>query len=144
VGEAERVEQWINHVRSREAKVITGGKRHSATIEPTIITQVAPELEVCCREVFGPVVVLHPYRNLPDAIEAVNASEYGLQAGICTRDLGKAFEAARQLPVGGVIVNDLPTFCADHMPYGGVKKTGIGREGPQFVVEEMTELKLIC
>ena len=143
-GEAERVEQWISHARSRGAQVITGGKRQNATIEPTILTHVAPELEVCCREVFGPLVVLHSYRNLPEAIYAVNASEYGLQAGICTRDLGKAFEAARQLHVGGVIVNDVPTFRADHMPYGGVKKSGIGREGPHFVVEEMTELKLIC
>ena len=144
VGEAERVEQWINHARSRGAQVITGEKRANATIEPTILTHVAPELEVCCREVFGPLVVLHSYRNLTDAIDAVNASEYGLQAGICTRDLGKAFAAARQLHVGGVIVNDVPTFRADHMPYGGVKKSGIGREGPHFVVEEMTELKLIC
>ncbi len=144
VGEAERVELWINHARSRGAQVITGGKRQNATIEPTILARVAPDLEVCCREVFGPVVVLHSYRNLPEAISAVNASEYGLQAGICTRHLGRAFEAARQLHVGGVIVNDVPTFRADHMPYGGVKKSGIGREGPHFVVEEMTELKLIC
>ncbi len=144
VGEAERVEQWIDHARSRGAQVLCGGKRQNATIEPTILAHVPPELEVCCREVFGPVVVLHSYRDLPEAIDAVNASEYGLQAGICTRDLGKAFEAARQLHVGGVIVNDVPTFRADHMPYGGVKKSGIGREGPRFVVEEMTELKLIC
>jgi acyl-CoA reductase-like NAD-dependent aldehyde dehydrogenase len=143
-GEAERVEQWIEHARSRGARVISGGKRQNTTIEPTILTNVAPDLEVCCREVFGPVVVLHPYRFLQEAINAVNASEYGLQAGICTRDVGRAFQAARQLRVGGVIVNDVPTFRADHMPYGGVKKSGIGREGPHFVVEEMTELKLIC
>jgi acyl-CoA reductase-like NAD-dependent aldehyde dehydrogenase len=144
LGEAERVEGWIEHARSRGTQVIAGAKRQNTTIEPTILTNAAPDLEVCCREVFGPVVVLHPYRNLPEAIAAVNASEYGLQAGICTRDLGRAFEAARQLRVGGVIVNDVPTFRADHMPYGGVKKSGIGREGPHFVVEEMTDLKLIC
>jgi acyl-CoA reductase-like NAD-dependent aldehyde dehydrogenase len=144
LGEAERVEQWINHARSRGAQVITGGKRQNTTIEPTILTNVAADLEVCCREVFGPVVVIHSYRKLPEAINAVNASDYGLQAGICTRDLATAFEAARQLHVGGVIVNDVPTFRADHMPYGGVKKSGIGREGPHFTVEEMTELKLIC
>ena len=144
LGEAERVEQWIDHARSRGAQVITGGKRQNTTIAPTILSNVAPDLEVCCREVFGPVVVLHPYRHLQGAIDAVNASEYGLQAGICTRDMGRAFQAARQLRVGGVIVNDVPTFRADHMPYGGVKKSGIGREGPHFAVEEMTELKLIC
>jgi len=144
VGEAERVEAWIERARSRGARVLTGGKRQNATLEPTILTGVAPDLEVCCREVFGPVVVLHPYRLLAEAVEAVNASEYGLQAGICTRDIGKAFQTARQLRVGGVIVNDVPSYRADHMPYGGVKKSGLGREGPDFVVEEMTELKLVC
>ena len=144
VAEAERVEQWINHAHAKGAEVLSGGKRSGATMEPTILTKAAPDLEVCCREVFGPVVVLHPYRELSNAIDAVNAGEYGLQAGICTRDLGRAFEAAKKLRVGGVIVNDVPTFRADHMPYGGVKNSGIGREGPHFVVEEMTELKLIC
>ena len=143
-GEAERVEEWIERARSRGARVIAGGKRQNATMEPTILVEVAPDQEVCCREVFGPVVVLHPYRLLQEAVDAVNASEYGLQAGICTRDIGRAFETARQLRVGGVIVNDVPSYRADHMPYGGVKKSGIGREGPHFVVEEMTELKLIC
>jgi acyl-CoA reductase-like NAD-dependent aldehyde dehydrogenase len=143
-GEAERVEEWIERARCRGARVIAGGKRQDATLEPTILTNVSPDLEVCCREVFGPVVALHTYRFLQDAIAAVNSGEYGLQAGICTRDIGKAFQAARQLRVGGVIVNDVPSYRADHMPYGGVKKSGIGREGPHFVVEEMTELKLIC
>ena len=123
---------------------MTGGRRQNATLEPAILTGVAPDLEVCCREVFGPVVVLHTYRHLQEAIDAVNAGEYGLQAGICTRDIGKAFQAARRLRVGGVIVNDVPAYRADHMPYGGVKKSGIGREGPHFSVEEMTELKMIC
>ncbi len=144
IGEAERVEEWIERARSRGARVIAGGKRQNATMEPTVLVDVAPELEVCCREVFGPVVVLHPYRFLQEAVDAVNASEYGLQAGICTRDIGRAFQAARQLRVGGVIVNDVPSYRADHMPYGGVKKSGIGREGPHFAVEEMTELKLVC
>ena len=89
-------------------------------------------------------MAIHRYGKLEEAIAAVNASEYGLQAGLCTRDIGKAFAAARQLHVGGVIINDVPAYRADHMPYGGVKKSGIGREGPQFAVEEMTELKLIC
>ena len=144
VGEVERVENWIERARRRGARVLTGGKRQNATLEPTVLANVAPDLEVCCREVFGPVVVLQTYRALEEAIAAVNAGEYGLQAGICTRDIGRAFEAARQLRVGGVIVNDVPSYRADHMPYGGVKKSGVGREGPHFVVEEMTELKLIC
>ncbi|HXW13229.1 MAG TPA: aldehyde dehydrogenase family protein [Terriglobia bacterium] len=143
-GEAERVERWIARAQSKGARLITGGKRHNATIEPAILTSVAPDLEICCKEVFGPVVAIHRYGKLEEAIAAVNASEYGLQAGLCTRDIGKAFAAARQLHVGGVIINDVPAYRADHMPYGGVKKSGIGREGPQFAVEEMTELKLIC
>jgi acyl-CoA reductase-like NAD-dependent aldehyde dehydrogenase len=143
-GEAERVEEWIGRARSRGARVITGGKRLGATLEPTILANVSPDLEVCCREVFGPVVVLHTYRLLEEAIARVNAGEYGLQAGICTRDIGRAFQAARQLCVGGVIVNDVPAYRADHMPYGGVKNSGVGREGPHFAIEEMTELKLIC
>jgi len=143
-GEAERVEQWIGRAQSRGARLIAGGKRQNATIEPAILTDVAPDLEICCKEVFGPVVAIHRYGKLEEAIAAVNASEYGLQAGLCTRDIGKAFAAARQLHVGGVIINDVPAYRADHMPYGGVKKSGIGREGPQFAVEEMTELKLIC
>ncbi|MGC9997062.1 MAG: aldehyde dehydrogenase family protein [Terriglobia bacterium] len=144
VGEAQRVEEWIERAGRRGARVLTGGRRQNATLEPAILAGASPELEVCCKEVFGPVVVLHTYRSLHDAIAAVNAGEYGLQAGICTRDIGKAFQAARQLRVGGVIVNDVPAYRADHMPYGGVKKSGIGREGPHFSVEEMTELKMIC
>ncbi len=144
LGEAKRVEEWIDHARSRGARVLTGGKRQNSTVAPTIVANVTPDMELCCREAFGPVVALHTYRNLPDAIKAVNASDYGLQAGICTRDIAKAFDTARQLRVGGVMINDVPAYRADHMPYGGVKKSGIGREGPQFVVEEMTELKLLC
>jgi len=142
--EAERVESWIEQARAEGARVLTGGARRGATIEPTILTHVSPQMKVCCNEVFGPVVALHPYLNLEDAIAAVNASEYGLQAGLCTRDIERAFKAAKKLQVGGVILNDVPTFRADHMPYGGVKNSGMGREGPRYAIEEMTELKLIC
>ena len=144
VEEAERVESWIERARSRGARLLTGGVRRNATIEPTILADVPPDMEVCCSEVFGPVVAMHRYGKLEEAVNAINASKYGLQAGLCTRDIGRAFQAARQLRVGGVIINDVPTYRADHMPYGGVKKSGIGREGPHYVVEEMTELKLIC
>lgn len=142
--QAERVESWIQKAVARGARLISGGVRRQATIEPTILADAAPDLEVCCKEVFGPVVVLHRYRQLEEAVNAVNAGEYGLQAGLCTRDIGKAFQAARQLRVGGVMVNDVPSYRADLMPYGGVKKSGIGREGPRYAIEEMTELKLIC
>ncbi len=144
VHEAERVESWIEQARISGARVLTGGRRRGATIEPTVLDDVPPHLDVCCKEVFGPVVALHRYRVLDDAIEQVNSTEYGLQVGICTRDLTKAFEAARTLQFGGVMVNDVPTYRADHMPYGGVKHSGIGREGPRYAIEEMTEIKLIC
>jgi acyl-CoA reductase-like NAD-dependent aldehyde dehydrogenase len=141
---AERVESWIKRAVARGAHLLTGGTRRGAIVEPAVLTDVSPDDDVCCKEAFGPLVVLHRYSRLKDAIEAVNASQYGLQAGICTHDIGKAFEAARKLRVGGVIVNDVPSFRVDLMPYGGTKLSGVGREGPRYAIEEMTELKLIC
>lgn len=141
---AERVESWIKQAVARGARLLTGGTRSGAIVEPAVLTDVPPDEDVCCKEAFGPLVVLHRYSRLEDAINAVNASEYGLQAGICTRNIGKAFEAARKLHVGGVMVNDVPAFRVDLMPYGGTKMSGVGREGPRYAIEEMTELKLIC
>ncbi|HEX5411293.1 MAG TPA: aldehyde dehydrogenase family protein [Terriglobia bacterium] len=141
---AERVESWIQAAIGRGARLLTGGTRRGTVMEPAVLTGVAPDDAVSCKEVFGPLVVLHVYAAIEDAIEAVNASKYGLQAGICTRDIGRAFDAARKLRVGGVMVNDVPAFRVDLMPYGGTKMSGVGREGPRYAVEEMTELKLIC
>jgi acyl-CoA reductase-like NAD-dependent aldehyde dehydrogenase len=141
---AERVESWIKRAVARGARLLTGGTRRGAIIEPAVLTDVPPDDDVCCKEAFGPLVVLHRYSRLEDAINAVNASEYGLQAGVCTRDIGKAFDTARKLHVGGVMVNDVPSFRVDLMPYGGTKMSGAGREGPRYAIEEMTELKLIC
>ncbi len=144
VNEAARVESWIDEARRSGAKVLTGGTRQGATIEPTILANVPSHLNISCKEVFGPVAVLHRYGALEDAIARVNAGEYGLQVGVCTQDMGRAFRAAQSLRFGGVIVNDVPAYRVDHMPYGGTKKSGVGREGPRYAVEEMTELKLIC
>ncbi|WP_231705878.1 aldehyde dehydrogenase family protein, partial [Effusibacillus lacus] len=107
-------------------------------------TNVSKQLPVSCQEVFGPVVIVTPFVDLNKAIEAVNDSRYGLQAGVYTNDLRAAMRAAEQLHVGGVMINDIPTFRVDNMPYGGVKESGFGREGVKFAVEEMTDLKLIC
>jgi len=142
--EAVRVEQWIEEAIAAGAQLLTGGRRTGATVSPAILAEAGEQLRVCCQEVFGPVVVVNRYRMLEEAIERVNNSVYGLQAGVFTRDLERAFRAARRLEVGGVIINDVPTFRADHMPYGGVKQSGTGREGPKYAIEEMTELKLIC
>lgn len=142
-GEAIRVESWINQAVRDGAKLVTGGKRKFATVSPAILTGVPSTTDISCKEVFGPTVAVNTYRTLEEAIECVNDSTYGLQAGIYTRDIKRAFWAALRIKVGGVIINDVPTFRVDHMPYGGVKESGVGREGPRYAVEEMSEMKFI-
>jgi acyl-CoA reductase-like NAD-dependent aldehyde dehydrogenase len=142
-GEAERVESWIEEARQAGAALLSGGARRRATVEPTILADAPAQVRVSCREVFGPVVVVNPYDTLDDAIDRVNDSDYGLQAGIYTRDMEKAFRAARRIRTGGVHINEVPAYRVDQMPYGGVKMSGTGREGPRYAIEEMTELKLI-
>jgi len=142
--EAIRVSEWIAEAVAGGARLLTGGERRYSTITPTVLAGVSQEVRLSCQEVFGPVVAVYTYGDLDDAIESVNSTPYGLQAGIFTRDITRAFSAARRLRVGGVMINDIPGFRADHMPYGGVKESGLGREGPRYSVEEMTEMKLIC
>jgi acyl-CoA reductase-like NAD-dependent aldehyde dehydrogenase len=139
-----RVQAWIDEALARGAKRLTGSARVGASIAPTILVDVPADAKIGCQEVFGPVVAVTRYRDLDDAIRLVNATPYGLQAGVFTRDLERAFGAARKLHVGGVMINEIPTFRADQMPYGGVKDSGVGREGPRYAIEEMTEMKLIC
>ncbi len=143
-GEAVRVEEWIKEAVNSGAKLVTGGTRTRSTIAPTILLNAPVTCRISCQEAFGPVVAIYPYDSLDEAIEQTNATPYGLQAGIFTRDLERAFRAARCLDVGGVMINDIPMYRADHMPYGGVKESGNGREGPKYAIEEMTESKLIC
>ncbi|MGH9674346.1 MAG: aldehyde dehydrogenase family protein [Bryobacteraceae bacterium] len=143
-GEAERVEGWVREAVTQGAKLITGGTRRRATLEPMVLTGVPPSAKIACREAFGPLVCVNTHDTLDEAIEQVNATDYGLQAGIYTRDIGKAFRAARRVDVGGFMINEVPQYRADHMPYGGVKMSGTGREGPKYALEEMTETKLIC
>jgi acyl-CoA reductase-like NAD-dependent aldehyde dehydrogenase len=142
--EAIRIEKWIEEAVSGGARVVTGGKRARATVSPAILLDVPAACRISCQEAFGPVVAIYPYDDLETAIEQANATPYGLQAGIFTPDIQSAFRAARKLEVGGVMINDIPMYRADHMPYGGVKESGIGREGPRYAIEEMTETKLIC
>lgn len=139
-----RVESWIEEAVRAGARLECGGKRRFATIEPTVLTNVPADARISCEEVFGPVVAVYRYESLEDAIEGANSTRYGLQAGIFTRDIGRAFAAARRLQFAGVLINDIPTFRMDHMPYGGAKHSGVGREGPRYAIEEMTEMKLIC
>ncbi len=139
-----RVKGWLDEAVAAGARLVTGGDRKRATITPAILTDVAPQARISCQEVFGPVVAVYRYSKLDDAISQVNSTPYGLQAGIFTNDLVRAFHAARKLRFGGVLINDIPMFRADHMPYGGMKHSGLGREGPKYAMEEMTETKIIC
>src|SRR5262249_598702 len=143
-GEARRVEGWIGEAVEAGAKLVSGGARTRSTIEPAVLTDVPATSKIACREAFGPVVGINSYETLADAIAMVNASEYGLQAGIYTRDIRKAFQAAQRVHVGGFMINEIPQYRVDQMPYGGVKLSGSGREGPKYAIEEMTEPKLIC
>jgi glyceraldehyde-3-phosphate dehydrogenase (NADP+) len=141
---AEQTEEWINEAVRRGARVVCGGKREGAMFEPTVLAEVGSDLRISCHEAFAPVVVVCPYSDFAKALESVNDSIYGLQAGVFTNDLKKTFEAFETLEVGGIIVNDIPTFRIDHMPYGGMKQSGFGREGIRYAIEEMTELKLLA
>ena len=142
--EADRVAAWISEAESAGAKVLTGGAKQRATIEPAVLADVAPTSSIACKEAFGPVVGVNSYDTLDQAIDLVNQSDYGLQAGIYTRDIQKAFYAAKKVHVGGFMINEVPQFRVDQMPYGGVKLSGTGREGPKYAIEEMTEPKLVC
>jgi acyl-CoA reductase-like NAD-dependent aldehyde dehydrogenase len=141
--EARRAEAWIDAAVRGGARILTGGRRAGSMLEPTILTGTRPEMRVCAEEVFAPVVVVERFRDLRDAIAAVDGSTYGLQAGIFTRDLAAAFAAWEGIEVGAVVVNDAPTFRADAAPYGGVKGSGLGREGPRYAIEDFTEMRLL-
>lgn len=140
---ATRVEQWTQDAVDLGGKLLTGGKRIGATVTPGVLADVPPSARLMRQELFGPLVAVNSYSNLDAVIAAVNSTPYGLQAGIFTQHLQRAFAIARKLRVGGVLINDVPTFRSDPMPYGGVKRSGIGREGPKYALEEMTDPKLI-
>lgn len=142
-GAAKRVEAWIAEAVSQGARVLLGGKRLGSVVEATVLGNVTPAMKVSCQEVFGPVVTVTPYREFEEAIGALNRSDYGLQAGVFTQSVDKVFQAFRQLEVGAVLANEIPTFRAEHMPYGGVKDSGLGREGVASTIEEMTEPRLL-
>lgn len=121
-----------------------GGRRKGAFYEPTVLTDVPIHSTIANEEIFGPVVLLYSVKNLAEAIERANEVNYGLQAGIFTNNLSAAFEAINELHVGGVMINDSSDFRIDAMPFGGVKGSGLGREGIQYAIQDMTELKVVC
>lgn len=141
--EAERLEAWIEEARSRGATVLCGGRREGAMLEATLVEGVERSCDLYAKEAFGPVACLSPFATFEDALAEVNDSVFGLQAGVFTRDLYKAQQAWDQLDVGGVVIGDVPSWRVDHMPYGGVKDSGLGREGLRFAMEDMTEIRLM-
>ena len=140
----ERTAQWVQEAIDEGATVVTGGKRQGYFFQPTILTDVQRESKVCSREVFAPIVDVFTFQEFDEALKSVNDSDYGLQAGVFTQNLEHAFHAFNKLEVGGVIVNDISTYRIDHMPYGGVKESGLGREGLKYAIEDMTELRLMA
>jgi len=141
--DAIRTVNWIDDAVRAGARLLCGGGRKGLVVEPTVLTGTKPDMKVNCQEVFGPVVTVEPYRNFDEALRQVNNSSFGLQAGLFTRDAKLLFQAYEELEVGGLIAGDVPSFRIDHMPYGGIKDSGLGREGLRYAIEEMTEPKLL-
>lgn len=142
--DAERLLSWIEEAREAGARVLTGGTREGATLAPTLLTGVPGDARISCEEAFGPALTLDAYDTFEEALARTNDSAYGLQAGVFTRDLARAHRAWDVLEVGGVIIGNAPSWRADHMPYGGVKDSGLGREGPRFAIEDMTEPRMLA
>jgi acyl-CoA reductase-like NAD-dependent aldehyde dehydrogenase len=142
--DAERVVEWIQEAVDGGAAVLTGGEREDRIVRPAVLEGVPKDVRLYRNEVFGPVVLLEPFSDFDDALETINDSRYGLQAGLFIRDIGKIRKAWDRLDVGGVIINDVPSFRVDHMPYGGVKDSGLGREGIRYAIDDMTEIRLLA
>lgn len=141
--DAIRAADWVQEAVRGGARLLCGGKRKGSMLEPTVLTGTKPDMKVNCQEIFAPVVTVEPYHDFAGALKALNNSPYGLQAGLFTRDAKLIFQAYEELEVGGLIAGDVPTFRVDHMPYGGIKDSGVGREGVRDAIQDMTEPKLL-
>jgi len=142
-GQAERTQRWVDEAVTMGGTVLLGGRADGSFFPPTILTDVPKTAQVCSNEAFAPLAVAFPFSDFEDAIRQVNDSSFGLQTGVFTNDLDHAWRAFGELEVGGVIVNDIPTYRIDHMPYGGVKDSGLGREGLRWAIEDMTEIRIM-
>ena len=140
---ATRLKAWIDEDVERGAKILTGGTRTGAYLEPTVLTGTVKGMKCASEEAFGPIVTLEPYDDFEDVVDLVNDSDFGLQAGLFTENWKKINQAYKKLEVGGLVINDVPTFRADHLPYGGVKDSGIGREGPKYAILDMMEPRVL-
>jgi len=143
ISEIKRIAEWIEEAFKEGAKILLGGKSEGTIFYPTVVSDVKPELRLNREEAFAPVVIIYKYKDFENALEEINNSDYGLQAGVFTKDVSLIFKAFDQLEVGGVIAGDVPTYRVDQMPYGGTKHSGMGREGVRYAIEEMTERKLL-
>ena len=143
VAAAERTERWVREAEEGGARVLTGGRAEGAWFPPTVVLDAPADAQVCSEEAFAPVVVAFPFDDFEAALARVNDSRFGLQCGVFTNQLDHAWRAFERLEVGGVIVNDVPSYRVDHMPYGGVKDSGLGREGLRWAIEDMTELRIL-
>jgi acyl-CoA reductase-like NAD-dependent aldehyde dehydrogenase len=142
--ERDRVQAWIDEAAAAGARIVAGGVQQAdGVLRPTVIADATPDMKVCAKEVFGPVVTITAYDDLSAAIDMANDTDYGLQAAIFTSDISKALTAVRSLDFGGVLVNEVPTWRADQQPYGGLRDSGNTREGPAFTVKEMTEIRMV-
>jgi acyl-CoA reductase-like NAD-dependent aldehyde dehydrogenase len=141
--EATRVEQWVQEAVKDGGRVVAGGTRRGAIYAPTMVADVKPEMRISCEELFGPVVAFTPFDNVNQALALANDSRFGLAAGVFTESLDTAMKFARELETGNIHINWGPQWRADLMPYGGLKDSGFGKEGPRYAVEEMTELKMV-
>jgi len=141
--EAARAEDWVREAVAAGARLVEGGRRDGALLYPTVLTDVDRTMRVMCEEIFAPVLSIVPFRSFDDALDAVNATPYGLAAGLFTKDLTRALTAARRIHVGVVHLNESSSSRADLIPFAGVKQSGVGREGPKYAMQEMTEERLI-
>jgi len=141
---ADRIEEWLEEAKAAGATVLTGGERDGNLWRPTVVENASEDLRVSCGEVFAPFVGLYRFSEVQEAIDAAGRSEFGLQAGIFTNDMRVVEDAFDRIEVGGLMVNDVSSFRIDHMPYGGVKSSGLGREGLRYAIKEMTETKLLA
>jgi acyl-CoA reductase-like NAD-dependent aldehyde dehydrogenase len=141
--EAARIERMIQDAVSRGGKLLCGGKRRGRMVEPAVLENVPADANASCEEIFGPVTTLTPFKQFDDAVRLVNDSRYGLQVGVFTNDINKVEQAWDEMEVGGVMINEVPSFRVDHMPYGGIKDSGMGREGIRWAIDSMTEPRLL-
>lgn len=142
--EVDRIEGWVSEAQGAGAKVLTGGKRDGTVYHPTVLTSVDDDMKVVSEEVFAPVASIISSDDFESALRQANDTKYGLQVGVFTKDIDRVFKAVKRLNFGGVIINDTPNFRADHMPYGGNRQSGLGREGVKFAMEDMTNIQMVA